>query len=401
MKSLKAPLEKQIGQRLETVSPVLLDDSNDEQALNRVEVNARSIPQKRHPRKNRRGNFEAPKNRFRIDDSSIDIEPGGWIRRILSGWMFSLIMHCLLLIWLGCLVANAPKDGSLTLEVSFEESLADDSLSIEIAPMEIMDDFEELAGGAPLAPVFNDEQTVQDLEDPIKPILDASLTVPEISESFLDTAADDDMFEPVNLGLAGIDEGDEGSGNGQGKEKGDGKSSKVKFFGLESSGNRFVFVVDSSGSMGDEQRYQRAVYELTRSMDMLETGHLFLVILYNTETTPMLGMTPQNIRMIPATRANKNLVLAWLKEQTPQSQTMPMVAMKTSLLLKPSSIFFLSDGEFHDQTIPMLDELNVANSSTGAQKIPINTITLGSTGFGAPLMKYIADESGGRFRWVQ
>ena len=195
-----------------------------------------------------------------------------------------------------------------------------------------------------------------------------------------------------------MDEGDE---IGKDVGKGKGKTSRVKFFGLESAGNRFVFVIDCSGSMADERRYKRAVYELTRSMDMLETGHRFLVILYNSETYPMLGMTEENIRLIPATRTNKKRVENWLNEQQPDSLTMPMVAMKRSLFLKPSSIYFLSDGEFHDYTIPMLHKYNVDDSSTGATKIPINTITLGSTGIGAPMMKYIAHISGGRFRWVQ
>jgi len=153
--------------------------------------------------------------------------------------------------------------------------------------------------------------------------------------------------------------------------------------------------------MGDERRYERAVYELTRSLDMLETDQRFMVVLYNDETYPMLGMTERNIRMIPATTTNRERVEKWLKGQMPQYQTKPMNAMRIGLLLKPSSIFFLSDGEFHDGTIPMLDRLNVHDSSTGTNKIPINTITLGSTGIGAPLMKYIADQSGGAFLWVQ
>ena len=136
-------------------------------------------------------------------------------------------------------------------------------------------------------------------------------------------------------------------------------------------------------------------------MDMLQTNHSFLVILYNSQTFPMLDMTEKNIRMIPATRANKNRVVKWLEKQKPQTLTMPLTSMKISLSMQPSSIFFLSDGEFHDGTIRMLHKQNVRSSSTGRKKIPINTITLGSTGIGAPMMKFIADESGGQFQWAR
>ena len=245
----------------------------------------------------------------------------------------------------------------------------DNPISIDIAPMELDD-----AGGDPLDAEIPEEPIVENITEEIKHDIDLSMVQPVSSKVEFNAATDDSIFKSVNLGLFGLDESPKGNGELKGSGSG------VKFFGIESTGNRFIFVVDSSGSMRDERRYQRAVLELTRSLNMLETRQRFLVILYNTEIYPMLGMTNDNIRLLPATRTNKKRVMTWLSMQRPQSQTTPQAAMATSLKLQPSSIYFLSDGEFYDRTTAMLENFNVDNESAGFKKIPINTITLGSTG---------------------
>ena len=389
------------NQRLETIKPAVASDTSGPHAAvvtqHSFEIHARQTKSRRslYRRKRRRG----PNDEYQVQESQADIKPKSWLSQLLSGWMFSLLVHCLLLLWLGNLITNIKTDGPLTLNFS---AVSDDinDISVDISSVDLEAVFDDAASGGALDSEIVEPDPAPDLEDELQPDIAESITEPILEDLLVEAASDSSMFEPVNLGMVGLDEG-EGSENGRVKGKGKGKGTGVKFFGVESEGNKFVFVVDCSGSMADERRYQRAVYELTRSMDMLETHHRFLVILYNSETYPMLGMTEQNIRLLPATRKNKKRVEKWLEYQQPDALTMPMFAMKTSLSLMPSSIYFLSDGEFHDFTIPMLDKLNVDDSSTGKTKIPINTITLGSTGIGAPMMKYIADESGGRFRWVR
>lgn len=346
----------------------------------------------RYRRRSRRG----PNEEFQVRESTTGKEPQSWLHRLLSGWMFSLLMHFLLLLWLGSLITNVKTEGPLTLSFSTVDDEVANEFAIDISPMELEPIFDSAEGGG----AFDSEVVAPDptptLQDEFQLDISPSISEPIFEDQLFEAAADHSIFDPVNIGSVGLDEQ-----MGVGEKKGKGKSTRVKFFGLESAGNRFVFVIDCSGSMSDESRYQRAVYELMRSMDMLKTSHRFLVILYNSSTYPMLDMDENNVRMIPATRTNKKRVMDWLKVQRPQSVTLPMFAMKKSLELKPSSIYFLSDGEFFDRTIPMLHKFNIDDSSTGATKIPINTITLGSTGLGAPLMKRIANDSGGRFRWVQ
>ena len=376
-----------LNQRLETVKPVLdYGVSELEVALAKPTSDLKKADA---PKKKRRGWRVKPADRYQIDASDTNEPQGNWITRLLTGWMFSLILHSLILVLLGTYITNIQTDGPISLEVSMVADDVDDAISIDIAPMEFDD-----AGGDPLEAEMPEEQVVENLVDH-KHNIDLSLAQPASSEIEFNAATDDSLFESVALGSFGLDEAAKGKGTGQSDGSG------VKFFGLESTGNRFVFVVDSSGSMSDERRYLRAVRELTRSLNMLKTNQRFLVILYNTEVYPMLGMTNKNIRLLPATRKNKNRVLSWLSEQQPQSQTTPKAAMAASLMLQPSSIYFLSDGEFHDHTTVMLETLNVDNESAGYKKIPINTITLGSTGLGAPTMLQIANTSGGQFRWVR
>jgi hypothetical protein len=318
-----------------------------------------------------------------------------WLKRFATGWVFSLLLHCVLLCLLASLITTFTTEGPLTLAVSMVDDEASDVVTVEISEMEFDSKFDaletiELENEAAPPLLLN--------ETDLSPEVDIAPAEPLALESLLDSSMDDGLMDPVNLGTVGLDESD-GLQSGNPNDKTG--AAKVKFFGLESSGNRFIFVVDCSGSMGDERRFQRALYELTQSMEMLKTKHKFLVILYNTETIPMLGMNETNIRMISATLTNKRRVIEWLKRQVPTSQTTPSVAMRAAITLNPSSIYFLSDGEFQDNTVQMLDMINVEDTSAGRKQIPINTITLGSTGIGAPAMRYIAEKSGGGFHWVQ
>lgn len=384
--------------RLETVKPAVPStDAGPQVAVvtqHGFNIRSRQTESRKsgYRRKRRRG----PNEEFRVQESAGSNKPKSWLSRLLSGWMFSLLMHCLLLLWLGSFITSFESEGPLTLNFSTVSDEINDEIQIDMSPMELDPVFENAdAGGALDSEVVEPDPTPV-LGDALQPVIPLVLPEPMFLDQLFEPSSDTSMFDPVNMGTVGLDEA-----KGVGKKKGSGKATGVKFFGVESAGNKFVFVVDCSGSMGDERRYQRAVYELTRSMDMLRTSHQFLVILYNSATYPMLDMNEDNLRMLPATNTNKKRVTDWLEAQQPQALTLPMIAMKMSLSLKPSSVYFLSDGEFFDRTIPMLNKHNVDDRSTGATKIPINTITLGSTGMGAPMMKYIAEESGGRFRWVQ
>jgi len=166
------------------------------------------------------------------------------------------------------LITKFETEVPLALNFSTVHDEISDSISIDISPMHLDAVFED-DGGA-LDSEIVEPDPAQNLRDQLQPVIDPNMAeiIPEDFET--ESTSDSSIFTPVNLGTVGLDEGDK-----DGKDSGKGKGSKVKFFGLESIGNQFVFVIDCSGSMGHEDRYQRAVYELTRSMDMLKTNHRF------------------------------------------------------------------------------------------------------------------------------
>src|SRR5262249_52423412 len=64
---------------------------------------------------------------------------------------------------------------------------------------------------------------------------------------------------------------------------------QTTFFGVRARGLFFVYVVDCSGSMMDDDRMPRATIELRRSVLALQSPQKFEVIFYNNESIPMPG----------------------------------------------------------------------------------------------------------------
>ena len=64
---------------------------------------------------------------------------------------------------------------------------------------------------------------------------------------------------------------------------------QTSFFGIRARGQFFVYVVDCSGSMIDDDRMPRATIELRRSVFGLREPQRFEVIFYNSESIPMPG----------------------------------------------------------------------------------------------------------------
>ena len=299
---------------------------------------------------------------------------------LMWAWIVGLSVNALILVYLWCSVgAWAPDKQPISLVFSAIEMEAEDSLEVDFSlPSDVMPEEVEVELDQALVEVM----TVDALE---------AAVWSEDPEPIPDPLAEG-LFDAVDPGVSGL-RGDSDGGGSQGKG--------ASFFGIEGSGDRLVYVVDCSGSMGFERRFQRAVYELSQSLRMMDKKQEFLVVLYNDRIYPMLDTKLMNTKPIKATEHNIERVLKWLKFQQPMGSTLPARAMRGSLEVQPSSIFFLSDGELADDTIGLLRRLNIDDSRSGAKKIPIHTITLGSTGIGAGMMRQIANENDGDFVWVK
>ena len=160
---------------------------------------------------------------------------------------------------------------------------------------------------------------------------------------------------------------------------------QASFFGIRAQGRFFIYVIDCSGSMIDEDRFARATMEVRRSVLALQAPQQFEVIFYNDESIPM----PGGPRPRTADGPNKRQLLSWLQLVEPDSGTDPRLALRQALSLRPEAVFLLSDGAFPEGTAEAVARSN-------PRKIPIHCVDL-SGGEGGDHLMRIARDSGGKY----
>jgi Mg-chelatase subunit ChlD len=159
---------------------------------------------------------------------------------------------------------------------------------------------------------------------------------------------------------------------------------QTSFYGLRAQGSFFVFVIDCSGSMAEEERWLRVRDEVRRTLARLQFPQRYYVLFYNDESWPMPGGMPAS-----AGKRNVSRTLTWLDSIVPEGKTDPRGAMSEALALRPNAVFLLSDGEFPEGTSEA-----IAKCNTG--KIPVHCVDL-SGGAGGEALKKIAKDSGGQY----
>lgn len=194
------------------------------------------------------------------------------------------------------------------------------------------------------------------------------------------------------------------SGNGQGSGTGGGSGNGVglgTFFGVPAGGKSVVYVVDCSLSMNApyrdrtvpksplKTRFIRLQEELIRSIGSLPQETTFFVIFFNHDAHPMPAQGMQI-----ATNDNKERWARWVAGQQPNGDTNPKEALALALLLKPETIYLLTDGHFMSIVEPFATRLN----AKGPQA------TIHTIGFGANaatvLLERIAEKNNGQFVFV-
>ena len=156
-------------------------------------------------------------------------------------------------------------------------------------------------------------------------------------------------------------------------------------FSASARGQFFIYVVDCSGSMIDDDRMPRATIELRRSVFGLREPQRFEVIFYNHESIPMPGgPIPRS-----ADQQGKEQLRSFLRLIEPDGGTDPRPAVKHALSLRPDAVFLLSDGAFPDGTVDEVTRLN-------KHKIPIHCVDL-TGGLAGDHLKRIAEANNGQY----
>jgi len=137
---------------------------------------------------------------------------------------------------------------------------------------------------------------------------------------------------------------------------------KVNFFDAVDSGKRFVFVLDSSGSMAAPQGapIRKARSELIASLEGLTHHQQFQIIFYNTETRAMKHRG-KPAELLYATDINRTLARQFIQSVDPDGGTAHTPALERALSFQPDVIFFLTDAKHPQLSSADLNQIRVLN----------------------------------------
>ena len=176
------------------------------------------------------------------------------------------------------------------------------------------------------------------------------------------------------------------------------KKRGAAFFGAYAEGKRFIFVLDSSRSMLQDDRWTYACNQLIDSLNGLQPEQEFYVICFDAQTTYLFNIPPSRVKFFKPDDKTLPRVKRWLRSHELGRATMPAEALQNALALEPDAIFLLSDGELQDNSVGMLRMIN--GFSSAYRQIPIHTVHLFSDE-GRETLQLIARENSGTFTPVQ
>ena len=208
--------------------------------------------------------------------------------------------------------------------------------------------------------------------------------------------------DDVAQGLAAAGTASEGESENNGAPSGGANRASdgngAYFFGTYASGQRFVFIIDSSRSMLEGRRWATARRELVRALQSLSPDQEFFVIGFDSTAKPMFGQFPPNSKFLHPTEGNIDRLNRWVGTILHGGSTLPASSIGIALRMKPDAIFLLSDGEIQDTTIQDLRVYNRRMNSKGTPEaiVPIHTVLLHSMA-GLMTLQTIADENDGVF----
>ncbi len=176
---------------------------------------------------------------------------------------------------------------------------------------------------------------------------------------------------------------------------------KIQFCGVEGGGNHFVYLVDSSGSMG--AGFDSARRELLESIEFLKPDQRFYVIFFdaNPDFMRLASSTVDEPRSVEATPQSKLALKRWAMQIKQDRGKNPYEVLEFALTLKPDVIFLLSDGEFPQRIEELLQQKNRTNNLFGDDGPMCIVHTIGyHSEEGETRMRRIAEKNGGQYRYV-
>lgn len=170
---------------------------------------------------------------------------------------------------------------------------------------------------------------------------------------------------------------------------------RTGIFGLEATGNRFVYVFDRSASMSEPggRPLARAKKELLASIDNLGGVQQFYVVFYN-QRQHLFNAADVRQRLVFATDDNKRAVRRFVEAVRADGGTRHFEAIMLALRLRPDVMFLLTDGEAADDlTAAEFDTLTRALAGTTCMVVQFG----GEGDERSPNLARLAALSGGKY----
>ncbi len=205
--------------------------------------------------------------------------------------------------------------------------------------------------------------------------------------------------EPSTKGSAdgsagGKNPGPPGNGQGVGSSGIPGGNGGT-FFNVAVRGQRVVYVIDRSSSMGKRGALDIARRELLASLQALPADASFQVIVYNSTAQPLMAGLPGWLR---ATPENRQLAAQALARLDATGGTVHHLALPMALALRPNMIFFLTDAD--DLSPWYLDEITRQNQSHCRAAIHVIELNIGNRGRPDMPLQAFARQNQGRYQAV-
>ncbi|MFO1095295.1 MAG: hypothetical protein U0992_18625 [Planctomycetaceae bacterium] len=141
---------------------------------------------------------------------------------------------------------------------------------------------------------------------------------------------------------SGAHSGRAGRGDGSPGDGGNGKGG-TSLFGIWDSGERFVYVIDRSSSMGYYGKLPAARRELEYSLSQLQESIEFQVVFYNDQVQPLT--VARSTKLLRASPLNQNKARQLMRPVVAEGGTNHAAALSAALNYRPTVVYLLTDAE--------------------------------------------------------
>ncbi len=383
--------------RLESTSPLDSQASADDQIVERPLSNRTSDPTGAEvPEGILVGQFEstadvaenAASMPIVLEPADGETQSGNVVRRVAResrGWLTSLTAHIVVLAILALTSLVIPQKEELELYAfapAYEP--VEDFEDFEIDPSEELDTLDEMLSEPDPAPL---EDLLSDtlIEEPA--IAEAPTNASPPAELSTDLSELSDLFGESAAGLTGMDSA-VGEGTGAGM---------AKFFGTEVKARRILYMLDNSGGMRKDGKFEALVSELKRSVSGLDAKQEFYVIFYSDTVYPLFY--PQGVRkFVRSNDRNRKMLDRWLASVELCVGNAIDEALAAADVIRPEAVFLLTDGDLFTTQ----KKKNLLLNPTG-RSYAIHTFGLGvgENSKTAEGLKQVAQANTGTFRAIE